>query len=66
MSEQKFYLVRDGAGTSKVAFSIIKEEPDPRKFKFLRIYPTNSQVEEWVPIEEYDNLVKLYEKDDGK
>jgi hypothetical protein len=66
MSEQKFYLVRDGAGTSKVAFSIIKEKPDPSKFKFLRINPSNSHVEEWVPIEEYDNPVKPYEKDGEK
>ena len=54
MSEQKFYLVRDGSGTSKVSFSIVKEEPDPTKFKFLRRYPSNNYVEEWVPIEDKD------------
>ena len=44
MSEQKFYLVRDGSGTSKVSFSIVKEKPDPTKFKFLKINPSNNNL----------------------
>lgn len=69
MSEQKFYLVRDGAGTFdgakplKLSIRMVKDKPDPSKFKFLRINPNNSHVEEWVANEEYDNLVKHYEKD---
>ena len=61
MSKQKFYLVRDNSSGS-IGFNILKEEPDTTKFKFLRMYPSNDHVEEWIPIEE-DNLVKRHEKE---
>jgi hypothetical protein len=60
--EQQLYLVREFNGIQP-SVSILKFAPDPEKFKFLRMYPPDEKMEEWVPIEMYDRYVKMMNRD---
>ena len=62
---QKFYLVRDYSSTPG-SVSILKAAPDPEQFKFLRMYPPEEELEEWVPIQMYDFYVKHYNLGENK
>lgn len=61
--KQKFYMVRHHR-PSPPPISIQKKEPDSETYKFLRMWPSenDSHIEEWVPIEEYDEYLKAYQK----
>lgn len=67
MSEQKFYMVRPPLNPPPT-ITIQKTEPNSKTHKFVRMMPNTNgnHIEEWVPIEDYDRYLKVYQKNEVK